>query len=331
MRILFFGHDEIGARALRRVVADGHTVCGVVLRADASDDVVRSAAAALNLKIMQPEQVNAPEFVETAQTLRPELILSVNYNQILGAALLALPAGGAVNVHNGMLPNYGGGGGLYGAVINGETRFGQTAHFMIDRIDAGDIIVQQSMPIEPADTMAELQARAVERIGDTVGEALEAIAGGRVARKPQGDPGSYFPRKPDGDELIDWTEPSELLLNRIRARRLGPGNVTYLGDRRVTIWKAAATNVPRFIGAVGQVIARRDDGIVVKTGDTAILVQEVQIDDGPTTVPRSPVGTCFLANWRKAYLDLHASHRALAARVAALEAALEGMRTGAGA
>lgn len=331
LRLLFFGHDDIAARALRRALQDRHTVCGVVLRAEAGDDPLRAAASALNLTVMQPAKVNAVEFVGTVRALQPELILSVNYNQILGAALLAIPTRGAVNVHNGMLPDYGGGGGLYGAVINGEATFGQTAHFMIDRVDAGDIIVQHVLPIEPSDTMAELQARAAAQIGGTISEALAAIATGRAVGKPQDRPGSYFPRKPDGDELVDWSEPSELLLNRIRARRPGPGNVTYVGDRRVTIWKAAATGAPRYIGPVGQVIGRREDGVVVKTGDTAILLLEVQIDDGPTIVPRFPIGTGFLANWRKAYLDLRASYLALDVRVAALEAALESMRTGAGA
>lgn len=332
LRILFFGHDQIGACALRRAREEGHEVCGVVVRSDAAaDDALRLAAAALEIDVTAPAKVNAPAFADEARRLAPDVILSVNYNQILGADLLALPPRGAVNVHNGLLPDYGGGGGLYGAVINGETSFGQTAHFMIDRIDSGDILVQNELPILPADTMAELQARAVEKIGDTVGAALAAIDTGRISRTPQSTPGSYFPRRPDGDELVDWSEASELLLRKIRARNPGPGNVTYAADTRVTIWKAAATAVPRYIAPVGQVIARPDEGVVVKTGDSAILLQQVQIDAGPMIVPRFPVGTCFLANWRKAYLDLRGSCRALEARVTALEAALDAARTGAGA
>lgn len=328
MKVLFFGHDEVGARALRRLIDDGHVICGVVLRAEAKSDALEHAAVDLRLPTLRPARVNGFDVLDWARALAPDLVVSVNYNQIFGPALLALAPRGAVNVHNGMLPNYGGGGGLYGAVINGETAFGQTAHFMIDRIDAGDIIVQRTIPIRPDDTMAELTARSVEHIGDTIGEAVAVIAQGRVVARPQGERGSYFPRKPDGDELIDWSETSALLLRKIRARRPGPGNVTYCGEQCVTIWKAAATSTPAYIGPVGQVIARGDAGVVVKTGDSVILVQEVQVDDGPIVVPRLPLGTCFLANWRKAYVDLRASHRALDARVATLEAALQSLRAG---
>ncbi len=328
MKVLFFGDDEIGARALRRVAADGHEVCGVVLRAVPGNALVAEAASELGFPVFQPERVNAQDFVEVARRLAPELILSVNYNQILGTALLALPPRGAVNVHNGMLPDYGGGGGLYGAVINGESSFGQTAHLMDETIDSGDILMQRTFPILPDDTMAELLARAAAGVADTVSQALQGIASGRAVARPQGADGSYFPRKPDGDEIIDWSESSVLLLNKIRARRPGPGNVTYVGDRRLVVWRAAATRVPTYVGPAGQVIARRPEGVVVKTGDSAILLREVQFDGELPRVPRLPVGTCFLANWRKAYLDLRADVLALERRVRQLEALLNTVRAG---
>lgn len=320
MRILFFGDDRIGANALERLVKDGHEICGVVLRSQPINGDVEKAARRLGLQVHQPANVNDAAFLEAARACRPDLVVSVNYNQIMRADLLALAPNGAVNVHNGMLPDFGGGGGLYGAVINGQTSFGQTAHYMNDQIDSGNILAQRTYPIHPGDTMRELIERAADGVGDTISEAVRLAAEGHPGR-PQGRLGSYFPRKPEGDEIIDWTEPSRLLLDKIRARRPGPGNVTYVGDRRLVIWKASASEVPDYRGAAGQVIARTPNGVVVKTGDSAILVEEIQFDGEAVSVPRMPVGTCFLANWRQAYLELRAAVRELERQVAALQQA----------
>ncbi len=320
MRILFFGDDRIGANALDRLVRDGHEVCGVVLRREPVNDVVETAARGLGFEVHRPGKVNDAAFVTAARTCRPDLVVSVNYNQIMRAGLLAMAPKGAINVHNGLLPDFGGGGGLYGAVINEQTSFGQTAHYMNDQIDSGNILVQRSYPILPSDTMQELVARAAEGIGDTISEAVSLAAAGD-AGQPQRRHGSYFPRKPEGDELINWSEPARLLLDKIRARRPGPGNVTYMGDRRLIVWKAAACDVPEYLGPVGQVIGRTPDGILVKAGDSAILVEEIQFDGEPVSVPHVPVGTCFLANWRQAFLELRAGVRDLERQVADLRSA----------
>lgn len=320
MRILFFGDDRIGANALERLVKDGHDICGVVLRSAPANDEVEKTARRLGRQVYQPAKVNDASFLEAARACRPDLVVSVNYNQIMRADLLALAPKGAVNVHNGLLPDFGGGGGLYGAVINGQTSFGQTAHYMNDQIDAGNILAQRTYPIHPDDTMRELIQRAAEGVGDTISEAVTRASAGDPGR-PQGRPGSYFPRKPDGDEIVDWNEPSQLLLDKIRARRPGPGNVTYIGDRRVVIWKASKSDVPAYRGAAGQVIARTPGGVLVKTGDSAILIEEIQFDGEAVSVPRLPVGACFLANWRQAYLELRSAVRDLERQVAALQQA----------
>lgn len=320
MRILFFGDDRIGKNALERLVRDGHEMCGVVLRSAPVNGDVESAARALGLSVHQPVKVNDAAFLATATACRPDLIVSVNYNQILRAGLLSLAPKGAVNVHNGLLPDFGGGGGLYGAVINEQTTFGQTAHYMNDQIDSGNILVQRTYPILPSDTMQDLVARAAEGIGDTISEAVRLAEAGDAGR-PQRRHGSYFPRKPEGDEIIDWSEPARLLLDKIRARRPGPGNITYMGDRRLIVWKAAACDVPDYRGPVGQVIGRTPSGVLVKAGDSAILVEEIQFDGEPVSVPRMPVGTCFLANWRQAFLELRAGMRDLERQVADLRSA----------
>jgi methionyl-tRNA formyltransferase len=325
MNILFFGDDEWAARALDRLARDGHALCGVVVRVAPGNGALTEAATRLGVPVLQPTDVNASAFVESVKRLAPDMIVSVSYDQIFGPAVLQIPGKGAINVHNGLLPNYRGGGGLYGAVINGETTFGQTAHLITAVVDGGPIVVQRELPIRPDDTMAELLARATDSMPDTVSQAVRAVETGAAAVRPQPMEGSYFPRKPPGDELIDWSEPSRLLLDRIRARRPGPGNVTFLGRRRIVVWKASATNYPAYEGPVGQVLARRSDGVVVKTGDSAITLHEVQIDGGETIVPRFGVGATFLSNWRHAYLEMRSELDRMAARVQELELAFSNM------
>ncbi|HEX7581387.1 MAG TPA: methionyl-tRNA formyltransferase, partial [Thermoanaerobaculia bacterium] len=295
MRILFFGDGAWAAKSLKRLSGPLWEIASVVVRCKPSDDTLVQAARARSLPVLRPENANAPEFLETVRSLRPDLNVSVSYDQIVRRPLLESAPMGFVNFHAGKLPFYRGRNVLNWALMNGEAELGLTAHFMDEGIDTGDIVLQRTLPIGWTDGYGDVLSRAVEAFPNLVEETLRSLAEGRVTRRPQVHlPGTYFAGRGPGDEWLDWSDTSRNLHNKIRAiTRPGPGARTRLGEKSVLIWRAVwDPSWPMYLATPGQVVGRdRNEGVFVKTGDCTLLVMEVEETAGVVGRPRWPIGT----------------------------------------
>jgi methionyl-tRNA formyltransferase len=261
--------------------------------------------------ILQPLHVNAPDVIASIQALAADVHLSIAYNQIFGAAIRAT-APWFLNVHAGKLPQYRGRNIINWALINGEREIGVTVHLVDAGIDTGDIILQRTLPIAWTATYGEVLDQVVRMVPALVIDSLSLIASDRAQPHPQGPGGTYFGGRRDGDEWIDWTRPSADIYNLIRGiSRPAPGARTLLGDDQIVIWRARyELDWPKYRATPGEVVGREPGaGVLVKTGDSTLLVQEIQIGMHPTIVPAWPLGTRLGPS-----LDLAALMRALTAR-----------------
>lgn len=304
MRILFFGDGPWATNSLRRLSQAGHDLAGLVLRTTPSDPALVELGRELGLAILQPRQVNAQEFLATVQDLAPDLNLSVSYDQILRAPILASAPLGFINLHAGMLPFYRGRNIINWALINGENEIGVTAHFVDEGLDTGDIIVQRALPVYWSDTYREVLDKVVDALPGVMMEAVELVASGSPPRRVQSHlMGSYCTQRIPGDEWIDWSDTSRNIYNKIRAiTRPGPGARTQLGQEEVILWRASYDPAwTRYLGIPGQVVGRlAGQGVVVKTGDSVVLLAEVQTAGGEAMIPTWPVGTRLgLDPWRR--------------------------------
>ena len=295
LRILFFGDGQWATTSLLRLHEQGWPIQGVVLRSRPTDPSLAEAAQRLGLQVWQPPRVNAPEFVDKVSSLSPDLCVSVSYDQILKAPIRDVAPQGFINFHAGKLPLYRGRNVVNWAIINGETEIGITAHYLDDGIDTGDIILQRTLPISWTETYGEVLKRVVEKIPDMVIETVNLIARGEAQRIPQAHlPGTYFAARTVGDEWLDWSDTSRNLHNKIRAiTHPGPGARSTLQGRVIIIWRAFYDpSWPKYIANPGQVVGRTyGEGVIVKTGDATMLVQETQFEDGPASTPDWSIGT----------------------------------------
>jgi methionyl-tRNA formyltransferase len=316
LRLVLFGDGPWAAHSLTRLAADGHVIAAVVERVRPSDHSLGQAARALGVPVLRPPKAAALGFVREIEALAPDLGISISYDQILRPALLATALNGFVNFHAGMLPRYRGRNVINWAIINGEEEIGITAHVMDAGIDTGDIILQRALPIGWTDTYGDVLARVVAAFPNIVSEAIALVASGcavPVAQAPER--ATYFGGRGPGDEWLDWSNTSRELHNKIRAiTHPGPGARTLLGDREVVIWRAYyEPSWPSYIATPGQVVGRCADGsAVVKTGDSTILIQDVQVAGGASGAPCWPIGTRLGVN-------LADSLRSMMARLEALE------------
>jgi methionyl-tRNA formyltransferase len=297
MRILFFGDGAWATESLQRLIEEQHTILGVIVRSKPSDPNLMALAEENKLQLHQPAKVNAPAFVQQLAKTKPELNISVSYDQIIHRPLLDLAPKGFVNLHGGKLPNYRGRTVVNWAILNGETEIGLTAHYMDEGIDTGDIILQRTLPIHWTDTYGEVLQRLVQECPSLISETVRLIANGSAPRQVQRHlQGTYFAARGPGDEWLDWSDTSHRLYNKVRAiTRPAPGARTRHNNQDVTIWKATYDpSWPKYLATPGQVVgSKNNEGVFVKTGDSTLLITETQVGSEPPKVPNWPIGTRF--------------------------------------
>ncbi len=294
-RLLFFGDGRWATLSLRRLVDEGYEVLGVVLRVSPTDPDLADMARSLGIPVHQPQKINSPSFVDMVRAAAPDLNLTVSYDQILRRSLLGIARLGFINFHAGDLPYYRGRNAVNWAIINGEESIGLTAHFVDEGIDTGDIVLQRSLPIGWADTYADVLERIEQAMPDLVSETVHSIISGRAERCGQAHlQGTYYAARKEGDEWLDWASNSRDLYNKIRAiTHPGPGARTVIDGQPVVVWSAVYDpGWPIYTATPGEIVGRRSGGgVYVKTGDSTLLVEKVQMVEGGEVVPNWTIGT----------------------------------------
>lgn len=150
-------------------------------------------------------KINAADTVSfLADTVRPELIISIAASQIFRSAVLHLPTHGCINLHSAPLPRYQGMMPNFWAMVNGEKETAVTVHYMVEKIDAGDMLIQRSVPISPSDSLHDLMVRSKQFGVQAVLDAVSQIEQGQVKTRPiESAHATYFsfPTRADAQRL----------------------------------------------------------------------------------------------------------------------------------
>lgn len=279
-----FAYHTFGARALDALLArDAHVVAVVTHPDDPADgdwfESVAEIARAHRLPLFAPPTPNVPALTGTLAALKPDVILSVWYRRLLGPELLALPGIAALNLHGSLLPAYRGRAPLNWALVNGERTTGVTLHHMTTEADAGDIVAQAPIDIQPDDTAFTLYKRMVKQGIDLLVGAYPSVLAGTAPRMPQ-DPAraTCFGRRRPDDGRIRWEWPAERIANMVRAvTHPFPGAFVGDGSRRLYLWMGRVDSDSAPPAAPGTLLEIRPGrGIAVATGDRALLITRIQ-------------------------------------------------------
>ena len=159
-----------------------------------SSHSVSGAARRGRVPVERVPRVNAPEFVAALRARGVDLLVSLACPQKLGPELLAVPARGAINLHGALLPRYQGIFPSFWVLAKGEPETGVTVHWMDERLDHGDVLLQRTVRIESGDTVHSLVRRSKVDVGrHALLEALERIERGDAPRQPMDlSRASYF-------------------------------------------------------------------------------------------------------------------------------------------
>jgi methionyl-tRNA formyltransferase len=286
MRIVFMGSAPLGRPALERLAAGSDRLAGLVCQPDRPKGrrlspapcETKTAAAALGIPILTPEDVNAPESLDALRELRPDVFVVIAYGQILKRPLLDLAPRGCVNVHASLLPKYRGAAPIQWAIASGERETGLTAMAMNARMDAGDILEQRPVAIGEEETAGELQERLATAAADLLDGTLRAIREARVRPRPQDETeATYAPKLRKNDGRIDWCLHADTIRNRVRGFNPWPMCWCRSGDpSAATALRVLRARVEERDGWPGEVLAVDGDGPLVAAGRGSVRLCEVQ-------------------------------------------------------
>jgi len=200
------------------------------------------------------------------------------YGKILPKPLLEVPVRGAINVHASLLPRYRGAAPIQRAILAGDTQTGITIMQMNERMDAGDILLQEVVPIHEDDTADTLGVRLSAVGARLLVDTLDALTRGDVVRREQDERAATLApmvRKEEG--AIDWRRGAAEIARSVRAFSPWPGAYTKLAGRsmkihRATALVAAANAIP------GTVLSAAGDRFEIATGEGLLALLEVQLE-----------------------------------------------------
>lgn len=278
---MFFGTAEFAVPSLERVVAKRHEVVMCVTQPDRPQgrgltrgaSPVKRSALQLGLPLAQPERP-APELF---QALHPEIGVVAAYGQLIQGDVLALAANGMLGVHPSLLPKYRGAAPIAWALLNGETTTGVTIFRLNDRLDAGEILLQERAAIRPDEDARALTGRLAKLGAQALVDALEAVAGGRARFEPQDESqASVAPKLTKAQGRIDWRASAERLERLVRATIPWPGASTEWRKRPLKVWGAAVGRSPAPQASPGTVVRVTDSALTVATGHGTLDITDVQ-------------------------------------------------------
>jgi len=238
LRIVFMGTPDFAAAILKHLVENNYTIAGVITAPDRpagrgrklNESAVKKYAASQNLHILQPNNLKNGDFLHQLKALNANLQVVVAF-RMLPKVVWQMPAFGTFNLHASLLPAYRGAAPIHWAIINGETKTGVTTFFIDDKIDTGEIILQEEIGVLPTETVGTLHDKLMHLGAALVSKTVDYISKGEVTtlKQPELEEKSAEKLNPDNTR-IDWSDSIDSIYNKIRGLNPFPAAWTIIKD-----------------------------------------------------------------------------------------------------
>lgn len=284
MDIVFLGTPDFAVPSLEALVENGYNVKAVITQPDRpkgrgnklTPSPVKEYALSKNIPVFQPEKIkNEPEILNS---LKPDLMITAAFGQILSKENLDAAPLGCVNVHGSLLPKYRGSSPIQWAVINGEKETGITTMYTALGVDCGDIILQEKTEIKKGETAGELFDRLAILGAEVLIKTVELISKGKAPRTPQKESeATYFPMLDKQKAKIDFNLPAIEIENLVHGLNPWPIAWSTCGGEVVKIYSARALDKKTNACPGTIVSANKEDGILVATKENLLSIDVLQV------------------------------------------------------
>jgi methionyl-tRNA formyltransferase len=290
-RLAFVGFHREGYRCLEALLTDGHRFEAVFtftpekMRSLSGGVDYGPLAGRYGVPLYPCESLL--EHAATIGSLAVDIVFVIGWTEIVRPQLLCLARQGFIGMHASLVPDYRGGSPVNWAIIQGETRTGQTMFWLDAQLDKGDIIDQEPVGITLHDTCGTVYEKMGHAGVVMLRRNMPALLAGTAPRRPQPDTKRpLWKRRKPSDGRVDWNQPSKRVYDFIRAvTHPYPGAFVEVPDGKLFLWEAdwlpewdtSGTSSGRIVGrAIG--FGASKGGVVVACAEGAVLVRRVQVE-----------------------------------------------------
>lgn len=282
MKIVFMGTPQFSVPILEELV-EKYNVSAIITQPDKKVgrkkelvfSPVKKVAIKNNIKCYQPDRIK--EDYQFLIDLKPDLIITAAYGQIIPKKILELPKYGCINVHGSLLPKLRGGAPIHRAITRGHKETGITIMYMSEKMDAGDIISKSKIPILNNDNLETMHNKLSLLGKDLLIETIPLIINGKSKRKKQDEKEvTYAFNIKREDELLNFTNSANDVYNHIRGFNPWPVAYTIIQDKQLKIYDSKILYDSKFKGKPGEIVDINKNNFTIMTGDLPLTILEVK-------------------------------------------------------
>ena len=271
MKIAMFAKGARAVACLDALMAAGHKPLAILI--EDNDPTFRARVKEAGIMLLDRE--------DELLTMDLDLLILASYTKIVRSPIFKHPRLGTINLHGGKLPDYRGASVINWQIIQGESKGGVAVVVVDDGIDTGDILAEAMYDIGPDETIAEVQEKVVALFPPLLVGVVERFDRGDTSgRRQQPHEGAYWHKRRADDGMIDWRSLSDKKVHDLVRSlvRPYPGAFSYLGGRKVYIWKTELL-APTFSGLAGRIVRGYGGGHVVIAANRGILVRDFSFEN----------------------------------------------------
>lgn len=282
LRVVFMGTPEISATVLKAMINDGYKIVGVIAQPDKpvgrkgilEKVPTKVVAESFNIPVFQPVKIRLEN--DFLKELKPDVIVTVAYGQIVSQEVLDIPKYGCLNLHGSLLPKYRGASPIQTALINNDKVTGMTLMQMIYKMDAGKMYDKEIVNISEDDNSTSLFIKMGQAASKLILRALPLYIDGKLPGEEQNEEEATFCKmiKPE-QEKLDLSLNGQDINGFIRALSDVPGGYVFLNEQKLKIFKARFL-AEEFAGEVGEIVKADKNGLYIKVVDGVLSILELQ-------------------------------------------------------
>ena len=282
LRIVFMGTPDISAKTLESMILDGFNIVGVVAQMDKpvgrkkilEKVPTKVIAEKYSIPVFQPYKIRKD--FEFLKELKPDLILTLAYGQIVSQEILDIPTYGCLNLHGSLLPKYRGASPIQSALINNEKFTGVTLMRMIREMDAGEMYDKKVVEIEEDDNSTSLFNKIQVACFEIVKESLMDVINGSIKGEIQNENEVTFCSMIKKEqEKLDLYKSKEEIIGWVRGLSYEPGSYFLLDNLKIKILKAKVYN-DIVTDEIGKIIKADKNGLIFQAINGQISILELQ-------------------------------------------------------
>ena len=283
-RIVFMGTPEISASVLEGIISSGYNVVAVIAQPDRPVGrkkilmpvPTKEVALRHNIPVYQPVKIRKEyEFVKE---LKPDVIITLAYGQIVPQGLLDIPSLGCLNLHGSLLPKYRGAAPIQYALMNNDKVTGMTLMKMVKEMDAGEMYATEEVEIAEDDNSTSLFKKMGEAALRLILRELPTIFEGKLVGVPQDESlVTFAPSIKPEEEKLDLDKSKEELHGYIRALSDAPGAYLYLEGLKFKIYRSKIIS-DEILGELGEIVKADKKGLHLQTKNGVLSLLDVQLE-----------------------------------------------------